>query len=130
MTDQAHENANKWTPDQERLILWLALPKAEKSPKTQAALAKDLCIDEATIWRWKQLPGFREAVNKLARELVQDDLPEVLGVIRRKAKDGELVYVNMVLAMAGMSTDIEGANAGGNTLNVVISYANDKPNPS
>jgi hypothetical protein len=122
--------SEKWTEQQQAFIAWLALPKGERQPKTIAQFAKQSDIDERTLYRWKRLPGFAKAVTELARDMVKDDVPEVLATVRRKAIKGELVYVNMVLAMAGMATDIEDANRGGNTLNVVISYANDKPNPS
>lgn len=116
MADQVQQNANKWTPDQERLIAWLALPKAERKPRTQAALATELCIDEATIWRWKNLPGFREAVSKLAREYVQDDIPEILATIRRKAKGGSIPHIDRALAMAGLEADVEAAGKGNGSI--------------
>jgi hypothetical protein len=99
-----------WHANQERFIAWLALPSAQRQPKTQRALAAELGVDEATLSDWKRLPGFIDAVNALARELVKHDIAEVLGVIRREAKKGSLPYVNMVLSMAGLADDI--ANAG------------------
>lgn len=105
-------NANTWTPTQLRAIAWLALPKAERQPKTQKALAESIGIDPATLSDWKHLPGFMDAVNGLARELVKHDVAEVLSVIRREAKKANLPYVNMVLAMAGMGADVATAGTG------------------
>lgn len=101
-----------WTVDQLRFIAWLALPKAERRPGTQRALAQQLGVGEDTLSDWKHLPGFIDDVNALARELVKHDVAEVLGVIRREAKKANLPYVNMVLAMAGLGGDIETAGKG------------------
>jgi hypothetical protein len=111
-TMSVHEHATNWTPDQERLITWLALPKAEKTPKTQSALAKELCIDAATLWRWKQLPGLMEEVQRRAKQAMRDDTAEVLGAIRRAAKKGSVPHINMFLAMTGLAGDVEAAGKG------------------
>jgi len=105
-------DAKNWSADQLRFIAWLALPKAERSPKTQRVLAQHIGCDEATLSDWKHVPGLMDAVNALARELVKHDVAEVLGVVRREAKKANLPYVNMVLAMAGMGIDIETAGKG------------------
>jgi hypothetical protein len=105
-------DVKNWTPEQERFIAWLALPKAQRTPKTQQALAKEIDIASETLTRWKSLPGFMDAVNALARELVKHDVAEVLGKIRAEAKKGNLPFVNMVLSMAGMTKDVESAGKG------------------
>lgn len=101
-----------WTADQERFIAWLALPKAERRPRSHLLLAQELDLTVETLSRWKHLPGLMDQVNALARELVKHDVAEVLGVIRTKAKKGDLPYVNMVLAMGGLSQDIRDAGFG------------------
>jgi hypothetical protein len=106
------KEAKNWSADQLRFIGWLALPKAERSPKTQRVLAQHIGCDEATLSDWKRIPGFIDEVNTLARELVKHDVAEVLGVVRREAKKANLPYVNMVLAMAGLAPDIEAAGRG------------------
>ncbi len=105
-------SAKIWSADQLRFIIWLALPKAERVPKTQRALAQELGCDEATLSDWKHVPGFIDEVNQLARELVKHDVAEVLGVIRRRARAGDLPFVNMVLTMAGLAPDVEAAGRG------------------
>lgn len=104
--------AKTWHANQLHFIAWLALPKAERRPKTQRELAQLIGSDEATLSDWKKLPGFIDAVNALARELVKHDVAEVLGVVRREAKKANLPYVNMVLAMAGLGGDLEAAGRG------------------
>lgn len=101
---------DNFTLEQVRFMRWLALPKAERQPKTQAALAKEFDIVPDTLSRWKDIPGFREKVNQLAREFLKDDVPEILLAIRREAKKGSVPHINMALAMAGLEVDV--ANAG------------------
>jgi hypothetical protein len=118
-------DAKTFTADQERFIAWLALPKAQRVPKQQRDLAKAIGVDEGTLSDWKHLTGFFEAVNALARDLVKHDVADVLGVVRSRAKKGELAYVNMVLAMAGMAVDVEAAGKGPGQLKAYISVSPD-----
>lgn len=108
------ETSEKWTDAQLKFIEWLALPKSERKPKTLAQFAAlaDIQVDERTLYRWKRLPGLLDAVNRLARELVKEDIPDVLGVIRREAKKANLPFVNMVLSMSGLTGDVEAAGKG------------------
>lgn len=115
-------DANLWDGSQRRFIGWLALPKAERRPKLQRDLAKEIGVDPSTLSDWKLLPGFIEEVNALARELVKHDIAEVLGVIRARARKGELAYVNMVLTMAGMAPDVEAAGKGPQETKITVVY--------
>lgn len=121
---------NNWTADQQVYVAWLALPKAQRRPKTQVALAKDLDVAEETLSRWKHEPGFMDDVNALARELVKHDIAEVLGVVRSRAKKGELPYVNMVLAMAGMASDVDAAGKGPQETVIRVVYGDDNAEAS
>jgi hypothetical protein len=123
-------DAKTWTGDQERFIAWLALPKAERAPKLQQQLAKEIGVDQSTLSDWKKLPGFMDEVNTRARELVKHDIADVLGVIRREAKKANLPYVNMVLAMAGMAVDVEAAGKGPASLKAYIGISPDDWSPS
>jgi hypothetical protein len=125
--DDTPNNLNAWSAPQQHFIVWLALPKAERQPKTQKALATQLGMHEVTLSEWKRLPGLRDAVNALARDMVKDDVPDVLGVIRREAKKGNLPYVNMVLSMAGLAGDV--ASAGKGPAEYKIYVARDDFNP-
>lgn len=88
----------------------------------QRDLAKEIGVDPSTLSDWKLLPGFIEEVNALARELVKHDIAEVLGVIRARARKGELAYVNMVLTMAGMAPDVEAAGKGPQETKITVVY--------
>jgi hypothetical protein len=108
----ALNNPNPWHEHQLAFIRWLALPRAERQPKTQKALAAQFGYSEQTLCEWKNLPGFRDAVNVVARELVKDAVPDVLATVRREAIKGSVAHINMVLSMAGLAGDIEAAGKG------------------
>lgn len=112
MTKKIPSEAEKWSATQLRFIAWLALPKAQRMPKTHQLLAQQIGVHQDTLTDWKRMPGFMDDVNTLARELVKHDIADVLGVIRREAKRANLPYVNMVLAMAGMAPDVAAAGRG------------------
>jgi hypothetical protein len=105
-------STEKWTATQLRFVAWLALPKAQRQPKTHMLLAREIGVHQDTLTDWKRLPGFMDDVNALARELVKHDIADILGVIRREAKRANLPYVNMALAMAGMAPDVAAAGKG------------------
>lgn len=123
MTDA--NNAKVWSREQEMFIDWLARPKPERVPKTQKALAVQIGVDEGTLSDWKRLAGWHDAVNTLSREYVKHDVPDVLAVVRSRAKKGELAYVNMVLAMAGMAVDVEAAGKGPGQIKAYVSVSPD-----
>jgi hypothetical protein len=105
-------DAKNWTPDQLRFMAWLAVPKAERTPKLQRDLAKEIGVDESTLSDWKKLEGFRDEINKLARELLKNDVPEVYGTIRKFAKQGSVPHLNMFFAMTDLASDVEAAGKG------------------
>lgn len=118
-------DAKQWHAQQQQFIAWLALPKAQRKPKLQRDYAKLIGVDEGTLSDWKRLPGFMDDVNALARELVKDDIAEILGVIRGRAKKGDLAFVNMALAMAGLAPDVEAAGKGPSELKTYIGVSPD-----
>jgi hypothetical protein len=93
--------AREWTPNQTKLIRWLARPESLREPRTHAELAKDLGVGERTLYRWKELPGLTSAVAELAREHLEDDLPEVYHALTKKAKRGSFQHIKLVLELAG-----------------------------
>lgn len=108
----AVENVETWTDAQLRFIQWLALPKAERKPKTQRLFATEVNVTETTLGRWKQLPGFRDTVARTAKEFMKDDTSDVLGAIRKFAKQGSIPHINMFLSMTGLASDVEAAGKG------------------
>lgn len=95
------ENASQWTTEQIKYQEWLALPKALRTPKTQALLAKELGYDPATLWRWSQQPGFTDAVKQFAKHHLQSEVPAVLEALAKRAKGGDVPAMKLFLEMSG-----------------------------
>lgn len=109
---------------------WLALPKAERKPKTQRQFATELSVHETTLSDWKRLDGFTVEVTRLARAYMQDDVPEVLATIRREAKRGTPYHTNLFLSMTGLEGDLEAAGKGPGGVpvrEVVVMLRTDEP---
>lgn len=90
-----------FSTNQVRFIEWLANTKYDRSPPTQEMLADELGVRRETLSRWKQLPGFKEAVTQRARELLGDDLPEIYGALRREAAHGSYQHIKLALELVG-----------------------------
>lgn len=71
-----------------------------------------------------------DEVNALARDLVKHDIADILGVVRSRAKKGELPYVNMALAMAGMASDVDAAGKGPQGMTIRVVYGDDNAETS
>ena len=114
-------NVKNWSQGQLLLMQWLALPKAERVPKTQKLLAIEIDVSEKTLCEWKRLPGFADEVIRLSREYVKDAVPEVLAALRRKAAAGSIPHIDRILAMAGLADDVEAAGKGqGSQVSVIF----------
>lgn len=94
-----------YTANQIAVIEWLATSKFDRKPMTQALLADQLGVHEKTISRWKQLPGFTEAVIDRSRELLKSNLPEIYGALNREAEKGSFQHIKLVMEMTGEHTD-------------------------
>lgn len=90
-----------WTPNQLKFIEWLATPKQDRKPETVELLAEELGVNPATMWRWKKLDGFQDAVNALARASVGSRLPEVYGALLREAEKGSFQHIKLALELSG-----------------------------
>ena len=69
--------ARKWTPEQQVFIMWLALPKKDRSPKTQKALAAHLEIDPDTLTNWKKLDELWDAVDNVHIDRLRNRLGDI-----------------------------------------------------
>lgn len=88
-----------------KYIDWLAASKYERKPATEQLLAKELGVNDRTLRRWKQDPGFRRQVTQRAREFLGEDLPEIYGALRREAIKGSYNHIKLALEMTGEHTD-------------------------
>lgn len=62
---------------------WLALPVLERQPKTQAALAIQLDVTEATLVNWKKNNELWDYRDRLLRHEGKDMVPDALKKIRQ-----------------------------------------------
>jgi hypothetical protein len=116
------ENSEKWTDQQRRFIDWLALPKAEKRPKTHQLFAKEIGVHPDTLTDWKKIPGLMAASVQRSRELVKEHIADIIGALVKEAKKGSIPHIDRAFAMAGLEADVEAAGKGaGNTqFNVLL----------
>lgn len=98
------DSIKQWTPNQVRFQEWLALPEIERMPLNQRALAKELELNEATLSRWRRLPGFEVEVQRLIRENIGDALAEVMYAFKAEAKKGSFPHQRMYFEMIGFYT--------------------------
>lgn len=110
---------DNWTPSQRKLIEWLATPRFERAPPHQEMLAERLGVNPATLWRWRNKPGFQEAVNRYARQMLVNDLPDIYGAIVREAIKGSYQHAKLALELAG---EVD-AGSSDTRLRLVIEYA-------
>ena len=101
-TNGTSTEAQAWTPKQQQVIEWLAVPKGVRQPSTQEELATQIGVTRRTISRWKKLPGFQEAVCQRSCLLLRDRLPDVLGKLGDLAEAGNLQAIKLVLKAAGL----------------------------
>ena len=87
-------------------------------PESQTALAKELGLNRKTITRWKDLPGWWETVNELARELFIRDTAQYYAALNREARKGHYQHLQLALEMSG---ELEQQTSDG-TLRIIIDY--------
>jgi hypothetical protein len=106
-------------PNQLTYLEWLATSKFERKPATEALLAKELGLNDRTLRRWKQLPGFRDLITWRAREILKDNLSEIYGALSREAIKGSYQHIKLALEATGEYTEnIRLTGAGGGPLQV------------
>ena len=89
------ESDKEWTPGQLAFIDWYGVPKGHRKPKTQAALARKLKVNEKTLRRWKKLPGFGDALFAASRRYLDLRFPNILGKMGDMAEDGDLAAMRL-----------------------------------
>lgn len=120
MSGDTPKNSENFTADQLRFIEWLALPKAEKKAKTQAAFAKEIGVHQDTLTDWKKLDGFMDLVVQRSRDLIKHAIPDTIAALVRSAKKGSIPAIDRVLTMAGLGADVEAAGKGAGTTQFTV----------
>lgn len=96
------EQTRNWTITQRRYIEWLALPSMERFPLTQGGFAREVAVNEATLWKWRKLPGFVDEVQKIIKESLGDALHDVMWSFKEQAKKGSFPHQKMYFEMMGL----------------------------
>ena len=113
---------SEFTEKQLEYIDWLAQSKYDRVPTTEQFFAAKINVTDRTLRRWKQLPGFRQAVTQRAREFLGSDLPEIYGALRREAVKGSFAHIKLSLELTGEHTD---KLEHGGEVGVKIEFVND-----
>jgi hypothetical protein len=91
-----------WTADQLALIEWHATPRYSRIPPTEEMFGQSIGVNhQATLWKWKQIPGFWDKVNERVRENIGKKLPEIYGALIREAESGSFPHIRLLLELAG-----------------------------
>jgi len=83
---------------------WCALPK-EKRPlnaRTQNQVAELLGVGPQTLSFWKAYPGFWEEVNREAKWLIGDSLPDIYEAMVKEALAGSVPAAKLCLQCLGI----------------------------
>ena len=106
--------AKKLNEKQLAAVQYLSLPKL--GGMTYEQIAKEVGVDRATIFRWKNDDAFNEEVKKQIMRNTIERLPEVLASIPDHIiNDGNAAMLRTLLQAHGMLTDkveVENKNAG------------------
>lgn len=97
--------ANQWTANQHKFMLWLALPELERTPFRQDHLATEMGVHETTLCKWKKLPGFMAEVHKIIRASLSDNAHEVMSSFKKQAAKGSFPHQKTYLEMMGWHTE-------------------------
>lgn len=104
-----------WTENQMKFINFLARGKTDKDGNefTEGQFAKIIGVDQATLWRWKHLDGFGEALLEATRKELQPHLPKLSKAILAKAagnskfKNIDIPAANLVIKLMGVAERTE-----------------------
>lgn len=104
MSEEIELLTGRWDADQSRYIEWLATPRYERVPPNADMLAAEMGRAESTLYKWRKIDGFQDAVNQLARKTIGIKLPEVYGALLRQAEAGSFEHIRLALELAGEYT--------------------------
>lgn len=82
----------------------LQLQQLEANPFDERTLAEKCIavgVGEKTIYRWRHLPGWRDAVYDIARRWIGDKAPDVLRALVNTAKTGDTAAIKLYLEVTG-----------------------------
>lgn len=68
-------------------------------------IAERVGVSRNTLHKWRKQPAFQEAVYQAAMTLLEDDLPDILGALSRKAQSGNVPGIELTLKHLGRYTE-------------------------
>jgi hypothetical protein len=98
-------NVRKFNNGQEQYIAWLAIPRFERIPGTQAEFAKSIGVTDRTLRRWHDLPGFWDEVTAVSRQNLREGIGNIYGALRRAAESGSFQHIKLALELLGEHID-------------------------
>jgi hypothetical protein len=98
----AEQSETIWTVNQRKFMEWVATPSELRMPLTEEKLADELRVGRTTLWRWKQLLGFKEEVNRLITESLSNNYHDVMYSFQREAAKGSFAHQRMYFEMMGL----------------------------
>lgn len=99
------ENSRVWSASQLKYMAWSALPSSERKPTTEAEIAAEIGVDDRTLRRWKQLPGFWDGVKNEARANLKGSIGRIYNALIKEAETGSFQHIKLALEMLGEHTD-------------------------
>lgn len=97
--------SENWSEEQRLYMDWQALPKDERTPKTEAEFAAQINVTDRTLRRWKQLPGFWDGVKNEARANLRSAIGSIYNALIKEAVAGSFQHQKLALEMLGEHTD-------------------------
>lgn len=68
----------------QEFILWVALPKELRVPKTQAELSKHFGVGQDTLSEWKKQTGFWEKVSQQRKEWGKEKTSDIIYALYKR----------------------------------------------
>lgn len=86
------------TPVQEKAVEALY---TRQPGETLDAVADSVGIGRDTLYNWRRLPAFKEALTKRIREAFRDRLPRIYDALGDKAEGGDVKAIELSLKVSG-----------------------------
>lgn len=113
--------------EREQFKSWLASPKKYRTPKSQAALAKQFGVAQITLSKWKDEAGFMDDVVILARKRARKHTPFVIEALREGVARGNVRAMKLWLQYVEEWSEKNITDLGGETL-IKIAWEDDDSN--
>jgi hypothetical protein len=107
---------SEWSAAQIQAMHWWSLPPARRLPSTVHALAELLGVGVSTLYGWRKIPGWVDAVSEMATYNLRKRLPNVHGALLAEAEAGNIKAIRLMYELLGMV----GAEGKAATANVAV----------